>query len=205
MLKTMLQLLAVSVTMSQSFDPARAESVSMQGSPFNTAAAGVALSELTVDATGRVSDVRVLQELAPFTSVMRNSVHRWKFEAAREGRQRVESHVLVAGLFRPAMLMFPAPDAIRTPDAEPSEDVPLPTAFEVPPYPPNAQGDTYVVTEVEIGEDGSVLEAKTLTPESGFDDSALSAARGWTFQAARRGGSSVSAFAYLVFGFRQPQ
>jgi len=205
MLKAILSVLAVSLTVSQAFEPARAERVSMQGTPFNTAAAGVVLTELTVDARGLVTDVRVLQDLAPFTDVMRGSVGGWTFAAARGGDQRIESHVLVAGLFRPAMLMFPAPDAIRTPDAEPSEDTPLPTGFGVPPYPPNALGDAYVVTEVEVGESGGVLSAKTVTPTSGFDDAALSASRQWTFRPARREGGSVPAFAYLVFGFRQPR
>jgi TonB family protein len=204
MFKAILPILAVSLTATQAFEPARAERLSMRGTPFNTAAAGVVLTELTVDARGLVTDVRVLQDLAPFTDVMRGSVRGWTFAAAREGGQRIESHVLVAGLFRPAMLMFPAPDAVRTPEGAPSEDAPLPTGLAVPPYPPNAIGDAYVVTEVEIDESGSVRSASTLTPTSGFDDAALSAARQWTFRPANRGGSPVPVFAYLVFGFRQP-
>jgi TonB family protein len=204
MFKAILPILAVSLTATQAFEPARAERVSMRGIPFNTAAAGVVLTEVTVDARGLVSDVRVLQDLAPFTEVMRSSVRGWTFAAAREGGQRVESHVLVAGLFRPAMLMFPAPDAVRTPEGAPSEDTPLPAGLAVPPYPPNAIGNGYVVTEIEIDENGSVLSARTLSPTSGFDDAALSAAREWTFRPANRGGTPVPVFAYLVFGFRQP-
>jgi len=204
MLRTLFPVLVVSLTASQAFEPARAERLSMQGTPFNTAAAGVVLTELTVDARGLVTDVRVLQDLAPFTDVIRGSVRGWTFAAAREGGQRIESHVLVAGLFRPAMLMFPAPDAVRTPEGTPSEDAPLPTGLSVPPYPPNAIGDAYVVTEVEIGESGGVQSVNTLTPTSGFDDAALSAARQWTFRPAQREGSSVPTLAYLVFGFRQP-
>lgn len=205
MFKVMLQLLAVAFTISQAFEPARAEQVGMQGSPFNTAAAGVAMSEITVDVRGRVSAVRVLHQLAPFSSVLRNSVRGWTFEPAREGGDEVESQVLVAGLFRPAMLMFPAPDAVPSPEAETSEEIPLPTRFEVPPYPANAVGDAYVVTEVEIGDDGNVRSAEALTPSSGFDDAALSAARQWRFRPAHKAGSPVAVFAYLVFGFRQPQ
>jgi len=204
MLQPLLHALAITVSLSQAFEPARAERVTMQGTPFNTAAAGVVMAELTVDARGLVTDVRVLQDLAPFTDVMRGSVREWTFAAAREGGQRIESQVLVAGLFRPAMLMFPAPETVRTPDAEPSEDTPLPTGFGVPPYPPNAIGDAYVVIEIEVGEDGMVRSATTLTPSSGFDDAALSAARQWTFRPAQREGDSVPAYAYLIFGFRQP-
>ena len=172
MLQPLLHALAITASLSQAFEPARAERVTMQGTPFNTAAAGVVMAELTVDARGLVTDVRVLQDLAPFTDVMRGSVRGWTFAAAREGGQRIESQVLVAGLFRPAMLMFQAPDTVRTTDAEPSE-APLPTGFGVPPYPPNAIGDAYVVIEIEVGEDGMVRSARTLTPSSGFDDAAV--------------------------------
>jgi TonB family protein len=204
MLKAIPLALAFLLTTSQVFEPARADSLSMEGTPFNTAAAGVVLTELTVDARGLVNDVRVLQDLAPYTDVVQSSARGWVFTAAREGGMRVESHVLVGGLFRPAMLMFPAPDAVRTPEVQPSPDTPLPTRVAVPPYPPNAIGSAYVVTELEIGDTGSVLSARTLTPTSGFDDAAVSAARQWTFRPGQREGGPVPTYAYLVFGFRQP-
>ena len=206
MLRTTIFLLAIATpVLAQRFEPARATSANVQAIPYRTAAAAIVGVELTVDARGRVADVRSLVDVEPFTDVLRNSVRSWSFDAARGGGQRVESHVLVAGVFRPAMLMFPRPDVPKQVDAQPSDDIPFPTSVEVPNYPPNAIGSAYVLVEVEVGESGSVTSTKTMGPTTGFDDAALQAARAWTFRPARQDGRSVSGFVYLVFAFRQPQ
>ena len=204
MVKGLFSVIAVSVAASQSYEPARAERVVMEGTPVNTAAAGVVLAELTVDARGLVTDTNILQALDPYTGVVQSSVRNWSFAAARDGGVRTDSHVLVACLFRPAMLMFPAPDRIRTPEGTASEDTPLPKGMAVPPYPPNAVGGAYVVTELEVDENGTVRSVKVVSPPSGFDDSALSTARQWSFSPAERDGAGVPSFVYLIFGFRQP-
>ena len=205
MLRTTIFLLAMVTTVAaQRFEPARATSANVQAIPYRTAAAAIVGVELTVDARGRVADVRSLVDVEPFTDVLRNSVRSWSFDAARGGGQRAESHVLVAGVFRPAMLMFPRPDVPKQVDAQPSDDIPFPTSVEVPNYPPNAIGSAYVLVEVEVGESGSVNSTKTMGQTTGFDDAALQAARGWTFRPARQDGRSVSGFVYLIFAFRQP-
>ncbi len=204
MLRTTIFLLAMVTTASQRFEPARATSVSVQAIPYRTAAAAIVGVELTVDARGRVADIRSLVDVEPFTDVLRNSVRSWSFDAARGRGQRAESHVLVAGVFRPAMLMFPRPEVPKSVDAQPSDDTPFSTSVEVPNYPPNAIGSEYVLVEVEVGESGSVTSTKTMGQTTGFDDAALQAARAWTFRPARRDGRAVSAFVYLVFAFRQP-
>ena len=205
MLRMTIFLLAMVTTVAaQRFEPARATSVNVQAIPYRTAAAAIVGVELTVDARGRVADVRDLVDVEPFTDVLRNSVRSWSFDAARGGGQRAESHVLVAGVFRPAMLMFPGPEVPKQVDAQPSDDIPFPTSVDVPNYPPNAIGSAYVLVEVEVGESGSVASTKTMGQTTGFDDAALQAARAWTFRPARQDGRAVSAFVYLVFAFRQP-
>jgi TonB family protein len=116
----------------------------------------------------------------------------------------VESRVLVAGLFRPAMLLPPAPEGFETPDAPPSEEIPYPTSVAIPPYPPNALGSHYVLVEVEVGEAGSVTAARVVSRTSGFDSAALDASREWRFRPAKRAGRPVPTVAYLLFAFRQP-
>lgn len=201
---TIFFLTMVTTVAAQRFEPARATSVNVQAIPYRTAAAAIVGVELAVDARGRVADVRSLVDVEPFTDVLRNSARSWSFDAARGGGQKAESHVLVAGVFRPAMLMFPRPDAPKQVDAQPSDDIPFPTSVEVPNYPPNAIGSAYVLVEVEVGESGSVTSTRTMSQTTGFDDAALQAARAWTFRPARRDGRAVSAFVYLVFAFRQP-
>jgi protein TonB len=64
--------------------------------------------------------------------------------------------------------------------------------------------DGVVLVEVLVGPDGRVRAASVTSGSPGFDDVALTAARGWSFRPARRNGRPVAAFAYLVFGFRRP-
>ncbi len=186
------------------FEPARLERGTVGSIPYGTAAAGVASIDVGVNERGRVTDVKVIQDLEPFGGVLRQSVQSFSFQPARESGRAVSTRVLVAGLFRPAMLLFPAPDSLASPPPDAESAVPVPTSVEVPPYPPNAVGSVTVLVEVAVTESGSVSEARIVGETSGFDDAALSAARSWTFRPASRGGSPVAAQAYLVFVFRQP-
>ena len=204
MLRTSLLFLAIVLTVTQRFEPARVASAQIGAIPYRTAAAAIVGVELTVDSRGSVTDIRDLVDVEPFTEVLRSSASRWTFNPARGGNQRVDSHVLVAGVFRPAMLMFPRPDVPKKVDAQPSDDLPFPTSVEVPNYPPNAIGSEYVLVEVEVGDSGSVMSAKTIGESTGFDSAALQAARAWTFSAGSHEGRPASGFVYIVFAFRQP-
>jgi len=204
MLRTTIFFLAMVATVAQRFEPARVATAQVGEIPYRTAAAAVVGVELTVDSRGSVTNVRDLVDVEPFTEVLRSSASRWTFNPARGGGQRVDTHVLVAGVFRPAMLMFPRPDVPKEVDAQPSDEVPFPTSLEVPNYPPNAIGSKYVIVEVEVGDTGSVMSAKTIGESTGFDSAALQAARAWTFSAGSREGRPVPGFVYIVFAFRQP-
>jgi len=204
MLRTTILFLAMMLTVAQRFEPARVATAQVGEIPYRTAAAAVVGVELTVDSRGSVTNVRDLVDVEPFTEVLRTSASRWTFHPARGGGQRVDTHVLVAGVFRPAMLMFPRPDVPKEVDAQPSDEVPFPTSLEVPNYPPNAIGSKYVLVEVEVGDTGSVMSAKTIGESTGFDGAALQAARAWTFSAGSREGRPVPGFVYIVFAFRQP-
>jgi TonB family protein len=197
----LLLLLAVSPA---TFEPARLESGPVEAIPIRTAAAGIVLSEVSVDERGSVTDVRILMGVDPFTEVIRKSVERWRFAPARENGRMVGTHVLVGGLFRPPAILFARPSVEDRPHPDPSNVVPFPTGVAVPSYPPMAIGSAYVLVEVELSEDGSVDGAHVVSPKSGFDDAALDAARGWSFRPALRENEPVAAYAYLIFLFRQP-
>jgi TonB family protein len=204
MVRVFVLVLVLVIPQIRSYDPAKLVSGPVEGIPYRTHAAGLVLVELAVDAQGRVTDSRIIQDVEPFTDVVRQSVTSWRFDPARVNRQRAESRVLVAGLFRPAMLQFQMPEVRKSPDAKPSEEIPFPTSFEVPPYPPNAIGSKYVVVEVDVGESGTVNSVTVHGESSGFDSAALQAARDWKFRPASLEGSPVAARAYIIFAFRQP-
>jgi TonB family protein len=66
-------------------------------------------------------------------------------------------------------------------------------------------GSVNVLVEVEVRDDGSVGSTRTLTPQSGFDDSATSTARQWRFRPAQIDNDPVSSLVYMIVSYRQPQ
>jgi TonB family protein len=61
-----------------------------------------------------------------------------------------------------------------------------------------------VLVEALVGVDGRIRQSQVVTEASGFDRAALDATARWSFRPARRNGRAVEAYAYLLFGFRQP-
>lgn len=186
------------------FEPARLERGTVGSIPYGAAAAGVVSVDVGLDEKGRVTEVKTIQDLQPFTDVVRQSVQGWTFQPARENGRAVPTRVLAAGLFRPAMLLFPAPDSLASPPPDSEAAVPIPKSVAVPPYPPNAVGSISALVEVTVTEQGAVSAARLIGEAPGFEDASLSAARSWTFRPASRRGSPVEAQAYLIFMFRQP-
>ena len=184
-------------------EPARLVSGDVPAPPYGTRAAGVVAYDVTVDARGAVTGVRPLRQLEPFSGPLEQAIAGWSFEAAREGGVAAEGHVLVAGLYRPAALMFPAPPPPAAPPAG-GGPVPVPRSVAVPPYPPNAMGDALVLVEIDVGEDGGVTSTRVVGAGSGFDGAAQDAARAWRFAPALAAGRPAPSRAYVVFGFRQP-
>jgi protein TonB len=86
----------------------------------------------------------------------------------------------------------------------PPSDFPAPLRIVGPVYPPNAIGAGIVLVEALVGTDGVVQTAQVRGRPSGFDASALAAARSWRFRPARRDGQAVAVYAYVIFGFTQP-
>jgi TonB family protein len=166
---------------------------------------GEVFLEATVSIEGRVTGLRELRTVAPFGALLRQAVERWEFQPAGDGEETVASRVLVAALYRPRVL-HNTPTAGSPPRdvAAASTDIPEPIATSTPLHPPRAIGDAVVVIEAHVGADGAVGDARVLTAASGFDDSALEAARQWRFRPARHDDAPAEAYAYLVFAFREP-
>jgi TonB family protein len=131
------------------------------------------------------------------------AVRGWQFQPAR-GSQPVESTVLVAAVFRPPAIYAPEPGKPPADTSTMVPDAPFPLTMVTPPYPPRAIDNRLVLIEVQVGTGGNVADAKVIGRTSGFDDAALNAAQRWTFRPAEVAGVRVSAFAYLMFGFRRP-
>lgn len=177
---------------------------------------GEVLVEVTVSSEGAVADTRPLRSTATFTERVVNSVRTWSFVAAEgpissanarpEGAmtERIESKVLVAGLFRPPTLNTPTLGEPILDVAAPSTDVPFPTQVVQPPFPPNAAGPGVVLIEVRIDTYGRVVDALARQSSPPFDGAARDAALQWTFRPATIAGRPVPSVAYIIFGFPLP-
>jgi TonB family protein len=191
--------------------PARFLGGSLPMQPQRTQSGGEVLLELRVGTSGTVTEVIALRTSPPFTELLRQAVQGWRFEPARtmmgerDKQESVEAGVLVAGCFRPPKLYAGAMPGEPPQDiSHASPDIPHPTSMATPRYPPDGLRDQVVLVEVELRKDGSIAETSVVRSAPGFDTAALDAARQWRWRPALWRGKTVPAFAYIVFGFREP-
>lgn len=164
-----------------------------------------AVLRVRVSERGVVDGIETLGGTEPLTSGLRGAVQKWRFEPAME-RKPVASQVMVAAVYRPpALYDVPAFRGGSIGLAARSDQIPLPAAMSAPRFPPNALGDGVVIVEVLLGMNGEVRSAAAVqSTASGFNASAVKAALDWRFRPATRRDDPSAAYAYLVFGFRQP-
>jgi TonB family protein len=204
MSKMLVVALAAALQLSSSFHPARITSGSYGEVPYGARAAGVVVLEADVDEQGTVRKVTTVKDVEPFGPALASAVEGWRFEPARMDGRAVAHPVLVAGLYRPAMVMFPAPPPPPAPPSGSPTSIPYPTEIGVPPYPADRIGGAAVLVSVSIDDQGAVTDAQVVGESTGFDSAALDAARRWVFRPAQYDGRDVASNAYLVFVFREP-
>jgi len=196
------------------FTPARYLSGALALVPPLAISGGEVFLELDVAANGRVSAVRTLRDTPPFTHVVTEAVRGWTFTPATATADPADSAgtpigpvpwpVLVAAMFAPPALNGPT---LGTPPRDvntASSEIPLPTRASPAAYPVRAMGEGTVLVEVTLDAAGALTDAHVSLSSPAFDAAALSAARSWSFRAARRNGSGSPTRAYLLFGFRPP-
>jgi TonB family protein len=181
--------------------PPRLVAAEVSPSPWNVRSGGIAAFDVTVDESGAVASAEVVQDVAPYSDMLREDLQRWRFEPARDGSRAVPSRVLVLGFFRPPETAIPAPARPRYKDTTAPEELPWPTSAVAPPYPPNALGSGKVLFEVEVSDAGKVTGTRVLNPGTPFEGAATGAVKAWEFRPASRNGRPVAARAYFVFSF----
>jgi hypothetical protein len=170
--------------------------------PWNVAqAGGIAAYDVRLDESGAVASAEVVQDVAPYGTMLGDALPSWRFEPAREGGNGVPSRVLVLGFFRPPGINFAAPESPRYKGTVAPDEIPWPTAVVPPAYPSNAVGSGKVVLEVDISDRGAVTGARVLTEATPFDISSAAAVRQWTFRPAWRANREVASRAFFVFSF----
>jgi outer membrane biosynthesis protein TonB len=186
--------------------------------PVLAVSGGEVMVELSVDRTGRVTDVAVLRDTPGFTPLVQSAVRGWRFQPAEDAvapapgapldartRRAIDSRVLVIGLFRPPALFQGTLGQPPVDTGAPSAAVPAPTPFPaMPALPPQTLFDGVVLTEVHVTSDGSVGSTRFLQPAPGLDGPTLDVIRGLRFRPARVLDTPSEAFVYVITAFRQP-
>ena len=198
------------------FVPAQYRDGALPMIPVQAIAGGEVFLELAVGSTGVVRAIRTLRATPPFTDAMSNAVRGWRFRPAEEEMEpepgtpvdlkprKVDSNVLVVGIFRPPTFNTPTAGEPPTEVVSASDETPFPLATVTPLYPPLARDTGIVLVEVRVDPRGGVVDAKAIRSAPPFDEPALDASRRWTFRPARVHGTPIARLAYIVFAFRQP-
>jgi len=187
----------------------------LPGTPALVVSGGEVFLDVIVAENGRVDSIRTLRTTPPFTDAVIKAVRGWRFRPATEvvasptGQPPPMNRPVAGSVFVAAMF---APPSLNAPTlGEPPKDVlsasgatPTPTTAIPAVYPLRALGDGTVLVEVTIDGAGLLTDAQVKVSSPAFDAAALTAARSWSFVAARRQGYGVTTHAYLLFAFRQP-
>src|SRR5262245_29613280 len=195
--------LATGIVVVGHFVPARLVDGAMPPSPPPTVVGWLdEMVDLTVGASGAVADV---EDLGGTTDTLGDIARTWRFLPATLDDESVSSHVLAVAAIRPPQL-FDGPTLGSEPPTivVAREDLPHPTVTARPRYPPLGVGDAMVLVELLVDSTGEVRAAAVVQGASGFNEEALRTAQQWMFRPARHNGVPVSAFVYIVFGFRRP-
>lgn len=186
--------------------------------PVLAVSAGEVMLELSVDQTGRVTDVTTLRDTPGFSQLVQAAVRGWRFQPAEDAaapapgvpidtrtRRAVDSKVLVIALFRPPALFQGTLGEPPVDTAAPSAAVPAPTPFPpMPEFPPQMLFDGVVFTEARVGATGGVAAARILQSSPGLDAPTLDVVRGLRFRPARVHDTPTDALVYVITAFRQP-
>lgn len=199
-------IVAALLSLAAGFEPARLISAPLPQPPPNVIGWTEVLLDVEIDASGTVARITPLRATPSSSDLVAGAVGGWRFSPATDDDERpTASHALVAAVFRPPQLYGgPAPGSPPQDLAAPSDAIPFPIAHVQPPHPPSVISGGVVLVEALVGPDGDVGQARLVGSGAGFEQAALDAARGWRFRPARRDGNPVSAYVYLIFGFRVP-
>jgi TonB family protein len=200
-------LVGAAILLAQSpYEPA-AVSVGNLQPPANSIASGIAVLDLSLDATGTLSSVTVLRDLPPLTAAAQSAVALWKFRPSVPGTDGQPSDLLVAFVLTPNVSFPTHPKfAPLVPKARSRSGYVPPGIASVTyaQYPVNSVISGSVVVQVTVGPNGDPHDwqvVRALDPCTPF---ALDAAKKWRFRPAILDGQPVASNVAIDFLFRPP-
>jgi TonB family protein len=179
--------------------------------PINTTATGMVTLLLSLDATGKIQNVRVLRDIPPLTSAAQTGVQSWTFTPATLNGNPVPARLSVNVVFNPynpggvAIQGLNIPLPPTTPGPNDSEFSPPQVAsgtFAV--YPVNSLASGTVVLGVTIGKTGGAEKVRVIRGVPSLTPQCIHAVKSWGFNAATHQGRPVSSHLGVAFVFPSP-
>ena len=179
--------------------------------PMNSGTTGIVTLEVSVDATGKVQNVRVVRDVPPLSSAAQSAVQIWQFTPALVNGQAAAGRVGVnvvfnpfnpSGVGHPGALLQPA-NSNGEPmngDFQPAQV----TAASYATYPPNTVMAGTVVLQVRVGSVGKVHGVIVVRGTGSLSGTASKAVKTWEFTPASYKGKAVASDVVVAYVIASP-
>ena len=174
----------------------------------NAVAGTTVLTDVSVDARGRVGKITNVQGLGPFNDSATVAIKQWKFNPATLDGKPESSRVGVLTVFRPAAFgneLLGGPSfGYKPPTPVKNSHPPVPLAITDPGYPLSATAEGVVIIDVPIDKNGIPLTILTIQDVPQFTDITRAAIRSWRFMPAMESGKPVVGMLIVAVSFVRP-
>jgi hypothetical protein len=176
--------------------------------PPNSIAFGTIVLRVEVSATGEVTAVHPVREIASLTDSARTAVESWKFSPAKLGGKPVVAETTVAVTFNPAVNKpadVPLPPAQNEEPAKGTGYVPPDvTSAAFSEFPLGGMVFDTVAFDLTIAPGGEITKTKVVKDVVSLTVQGQNALKKWKFTAARFDGQTVTGRAVVAFVSRLP-
>ena len=186
------------------FVPAEVISASDVQYPLNTTAEGIIVFNVSLSASGMITDVNALTNIPPLTNVAQSALQSWKFMPASFGGATEASQLLVAFVFRHAVKIRNPPlfNRVYAPREQAGYMFPGVFTATYAEYPASTIAAGATVVQVTVKADGVISYVKVVRAMSGgFVPLAVKAAKSWDFEPAMFNGTPVVSKVAIAFVF----
>ena len=188
------------------YKPAQALAAGDTQYPFQTAAEGIVVFDVSIGERGEVKRTSVLVDVPPFTAAAEQSLKSWKFAPATQNGRAEDSEMLVAFAFRHAVYLTnpPALNGVfptKGSDGGRSDFIAPSILYATyAGYPASTVAYGSIVVQASVKADGSTGDVTVVRNlPGGFAAMAIEAAKQWRFQSALRDGQGVPSKVAIAF------
>jgi len=191
------------------FTPPEMATASDMVYPVDSVASGIVVVAVRLDAAGTIKGTDVLRDIPSLTSPVLLAIQDWTFKPAMLDNKGVDSTIVISLVFNPKDYLVGGTAApvlgkelrVLSPDAAgflPPKTISAPWAV----YPADSVMQGAVILDVRVGPRGKVTDVTSVWKIQPLTDTAIDAAKNWTFSPATFHGTPVAANEVVGYVFR---